>query len=92
MADQRWLQKGTTTWHEYGLGAALILAVLEGSIYIHHEDFGGAIGIILIPGLLWIGFYWQHSWRRRPKPLSWAATLLGATAWLFALGLIFQHR
>jgi hypothetical protein len=52
MAHQQWLQKGKTTWHEYGLGVFLLVAALVGGNYIHRGDVGGAIGIILIPAIL----------------------------------------
>ena len=59
--------RAVTTWHEYALGLFLILAALEGVIYIQHGDVVGAIGIILIPVIFWIWFYWQHYWRSKPS-------------------------
>lgn len=88
MATATLASKHKTTWHEYGLVLFLALAAMEGIIYVLHGDVGGGIGTILLPAIFWIGFYWQHSWRGKPKPLNWADTVLGVLAWLGAVGLL----
>jgi len=90
VAQQHWLQKGKTTWHEYGLGVFLLVAALVGGNYIHRGDVGGAIGITLFPAILWVGFYWQHSWRSNPKPLTWVDTAVGMLAWCGALAFMIS--
>jgi hypothetical protein len=76
--------KKKTTWHEYGLGLWLVLALIHGIVYsgMSHGDWSGAFGFALIPIFFWIAFYWVHYWRKKLLPLSWGDTILGIIAWM----------
>jgi hypothetical protein len=55
-------------------------------------DWAGMFGFMLVPLIFWAAFYWQHYWRKEPKPLNWADTVLGVLAWLGAIGIMTQHH
>ena len=82
-----------TTWHEYGLSLFVVVSALSEFVRaMSNGDWAGMFGFMLVPLIFWAAFYWQHYWRKEPKPLNWADTGLGVLAWLGAIGIMTQHH
>lgn len=76
-------------WQGLGLTLFLAFAAVDGLVRSGlRGDLGGMVGTLLLPLLFWLGFSWQHYWRKEPKPFNWADTVLGIIGWIGALSIM----
>jgi hypothetical protein len=85
--------KKKTTWHEYGLNLFVVVAAITEFVRARSSgDWAGMFGFMIIPLIFWSVFYWQHYWRKPPKPLNWADSVLGVLAWVGILSVLMNRH